>query len=153
MTNSDKFDAWRKSFIDIYSATPYLYSLNENADYLFSYWGQTWDYYMNTNPLNPMTLLNLLSTMFYIQLSILIHLLILTFVLPVAALFLNYDETIFQTLSKWLNDSSIAIQSIHFSLLDLIVQPLIYALSFLFSPMTLFKPYFTEQPHDPVFGR
>ncbi|NBX85287.1 MAG: hypothetical protein EBQ95_06760 [Gammaproteobacteria bacterium] len=153
MYDSKNYDAWRKSFIDIYSATPYQYTLNENADHLFSYWELSWNYYMDINPINPIQLFNLLSTMFYIQLSIIIHLLILSFILPVAAIFLNYDENILTTLGNWIKDSLIAIQSIHFSLLDLIVQPVLFALSLLCSPITFFKPFFTEHSHDPVLGR
>jgi hypothetical protein len=153
MSDPKIFDAWRKSFINIYSATPYKNSLNENADQLFMHWELSWHYYMDTNPIAPMHLFSLLSAMIYIQLSIIVHLFTLTFMLPVAALFLTSDENMLTTLGKWIQSSAISIQSIHFALLDLLVQPILFSLSILLSPMTFFKPFFTEHSHDPVLSR
>jgi hypothetical protein len=153
MSNTESFEVWRKSFIDIYSAAPYQKTLGENADNLFNYWELTWDYYMSVNLFNPMHLFNLFSSVIYILLSITIHVITLLFILPVSALFLNSDENIQSTLIKWAHASSISIQSFFFALMDLIVQPLIFALSILLSPAKFFKSSSTEHIHEPVLSR
>lgn len=137
--SQESLNKWQSKFKEIYSSIPYQNSLIDNADNFLQFWQISWEYYHSEAFVNPYTVVNLILTLIYILISILNHILILIFALPISAIFLSSDQPMWTTLEEWINESAIAIQSICFSLLDLIAQPLIFCLSLLLKPLTIFE--------------
>lgn len=147
-TYQAKYKEWRDSFAEIYSSAPYNHSLIENANNLLAYWECTFDFYVLNSynlGIDILEVFKFLSTIGYIILSIILHALILTIVLPVAAIFFSTNESLSSILYELLQNSLIALQSIHFAIFDLIFQTIAFSLSIFIKPfIALYMLLFTE---------
>lgn len=136
-TYKKKYDEWKSTFNNIYSSTPYELSLTENAENLISYWQSTVDFYLLTSyqlGFDPLEIFKFLSTVLYIIISVVLHILILSIVLPISAIFFSPKESIQDVAKDFIEKGLISIQSIGFALFDLVFQSIAFSLCIVVRP-------------------